>query len=710
MPYNYVDTDLDENLLCCICRTPFDEPVTTRTCFHTFCQECILQALSVSAHCPIDRSPLSIELLGQADPIVRHLVEELTVRCPYLDAGCEYIGERHLLRSHLKLQCLYVQVPGPCSEEGCERAVARKDGLDGETFVHQEPDPESNDTQTITCECCGEDLSQVAAMKDHLASSCPEKTIPCGQAENGCTWKGRRLSLEAHTDNCPYESIKGFFSIHSTKMAQLSRDNERLRLRTDELEGIIRILRQELEWTKIALGPWYRPVYPERPPITANYTQSPNVEGAGAGPGPNRVGLLESMTQTAGNTAHPEFGVESGPTETLGSFDPFSFINRTQNEVSNIRATNNALTAPTVIDTESNPNISTHTSNSPVEFRDSHDLGGNPIPGSGSFNGLESIQSVIGSELSPETSNLQSAATMQPTAPIFDHFRVENRVGFEDGSSSQLSGWQHALPPDSMPSNPSPGIYSPNQPPISGSIHSHLASLPSVPWNRPQFTPSINRHIVAPLNLSTTVEGSLVGLRESLVTLSEALESQGRRLDLALATEGLRASEEVGSLKAIVQGLRMQVHAIMMDRNALVTGRIGGIHNTPSNIGARPQQSPGLGTAVGGEDPNKSPGLRAPEENRPSSPGGPRFAEGCYGNGGLWGFPLQQPVLPGVTIPMMGPNFLIGPPSHPSLRFNHIHQGGVAGGGVLPLGGSPMGVLSPHHLYMSPTAGSGPKL
>ena len=50
-----------------------------------------------------------------------------------------------------------------------------------------------------------------------------------------------------------------------------------------------------------------------------------------------------------------------------------------------------------------------------------------------------------------------------------------------------------------------------------------------------------------------------MGLRESLVTLSEALESQGRRSELALATEGLRVSEEVGSLKAIIQGLRMQV-------------------------------------------------------------------------------------------------------------------------------------------------------
>jgi len=167
-------------------------------------------------------------------------------------------------------------------------------------------------------------------------------------------------------------------------------------------------------------------------------------------------------------------------------------------------------------------------------------------------------------------------------------------------------------------------------------------------------------------------------------------------------TEGLRASEEVGSLKAIVQGLRMQVHAIMMDRNTLVTGRIGGVLNVPSNLGGRPQQPPGPGDMANGWDLNEDHGPRMSEE------GGPRFMEGHYGSGGLWGFPSQQPLPPGVAMPMMGPNFPIGPPPHPGVRFNHLGQGGVvAGGGVLPLGGLPMG---PHHMYMSPTAGSGPKL
>lgn len=148
-------------------------------------------------------------------------------------------------------------------------------------------------------------------------------------------------------------------------------------------------------------------------------------------------------------------------------------------------------------------------------------------------------------------------------------------------------------------------------------------------------------------------------------------------------------------------GVLAQVHAIMMDRNALVTGRIGG----------RPQQSPGPGGVANGEDSNEDHGFRLFEESGPSSTGGPRFMEGYYGNCGLWGFPSQQPLPPGVTMPIMGPNFPIGPPPHPGVRFGHISQGGaVAGGGVHPMGGLPMGPLPSHHLYMSPTAGSGPKL
>ncbi|KAF8331112.1 uncharacterized protein EI90DRAFT_2920692 [Cantharellus anzutake] len=65
---------------------------------------------------------------------------------------------------------------------------------------------------------------------------------------------------------------------------------------------------------------------------------------------------------------------------------------------------------------------------------------------------------------------------------------------------------------------------------------------------------------VAPIDLTTSLEGCLTSLRNSIVNIATALDSQERRQDIALATETLRMHEEVASLRAIVQGLRMQVH------------------------------------------------------------------------------------------------------------------------------------------------------
>jgi len=85
---------------------------------------------------------------------------------------------------------------------------------------------------------------------------------------------------------------------------------------------------------------------------------------------------------------------------------------------------------------------------------------------------------------------------------------------------------------------------------------------------------------IAPLDVENTVEGTLAGLRESVVGLAGAIDAVGRRGEMALANETLRLGEESMSLRAQIHGLRMQVHGILMERNAIAEGlRFG-----PSNI------------------------------------------------------------------------------------------------------------------------------
>jgi hypothetical protein len=80
---------------------------------------------------------------------------------------------------------------------------------------------------------------------------------------------------------------------------------------------------------------------------------------------------------------------------------------------------------------------------------------------------------------------------------------------------------------------------------VIGSFHSHHAYTQSP--------------MIAPLNLSTTLEGSLHGLRESVVGLAASVDSMGRRHEMALTNETARMAEEVGGLRAGLHGLRMQV-------------------------------------------------------------------------------------------------------------------------------------------------------
>lgn len=64
---------------------------------------------------------------------------------------------------------------------------------------------------------------------------------------------------------------------------------------------------------------------------------------------------------------------------------------------------------------------------------------------------------------------------------------------------------------------------------------------------------------VAPLNLSTSLEGTLVGLRDSVTAVAASVDSLARRNDIALTNENMRINEELGSLKYAVHGIRLQV-------------------------------------------------------------------------------------------------------------------------------------------------------
>ena len=72
------------------------------------------------------------------------MVDELIVECINSSAGCKHTCQRQLLSSHLRDTCEYVQVP--CSEEGCDKLVYRKNlGKHTHDCIHK----------ILNCDACG---------------------------------------------------------------------------------------------------------------------------------------------------------------------------------------------------------------------------------------------------------------------------------------------------------------------------------------------------------------------------------------------------------------------------------------------------------------------------------------------------------------------------------------------------------------------------
>ena len=301
-------------------------------------------------------------------------------------------------------------------------------------------------------------------LADHDAS-CMDRVIACTHEDNGCPWTGpRRSLLDKHIPACPYAAIKGFFGRNHDRISALSQENILLRQKLEASDGMMQILRRELQAVKTALGPWYRP--------DGSYTfwsQDLLTDG------------LSDSHLTDGSADTPAF--------------PYYPVGQ---------------------------------------------------PSSPSFN---------------------PAHSQSPTSPF-----------------ANLALY---FPPAFPSSNPS------NSNPSANPYHPHPTSVSGARGGPSTTTP------IAPLNLSTSLAGTLAGLHSTLSTLAASHDALARLTELALATETARTAEELGALRAVVNGLRMHVHAIMMDRNALFAGTDAGSATSGTGTGA------GAGMSAAGWPPQR---------------------------------------------------------------------------------------------------------
>jgi hypothetical protein len=221
------------------------------------------------------------------------MVDELTVECLNREAGCEFTCQRQLLAAHLRDDCLFTEEQ--CPDPECSRKALRKDilgdnplcphrlvvcdscatemeavelGVSNLTlipgfpfflfFIRSQAHMQACSMETTRCPSCNLEHSHSETAAH--AEVCPAAIVACEQAAYGCDWTGVRLALrETHIRNCPYVALRGFFCISDAKAGALRAENARLRARLDSVEGMLAVMRHELQAVKGALGPWYRP-------------------------------------------------------------------------------------------------------------------------------------------------------------------------------------------------------------------------------------------------------------------------------------------------------------------------------------------------------------------------------------------------------------------------------------------------------------------
>lgn len=274
------------------------------------------------------------------------------------------------------------------------------------------------------CSFCFEEFPR--SQSQAHAATCLDYEIPCTQANNGCSWTGPRHQLsDEHVLSCPYEAIKGFFSINSAQISSLNTENAALRQKVYALESVVQTMRRDIQTFTNVLGPWYRShIQSQTPPITPSSINAFD-HLFSAPPGPSS----SSSSRTTTNQAQPSLSADHGE-----------------------------LTAHNDIDA-----------------------------------------------LAP-------------------YFPLPHEHAFQESHNYPRSRRSFS------------GIVDP---------HSSQRTLPLTP--------------VAPLNLSTSLEGSLSSLRDSIAAVSTSVDSLARRNDIALTNESMRLNEELGSLKYAVHGIRLQV-------------------------------------------------------------------------------------------------------------------------------------------------------
>ena len=152
-------TTVNRNFICLICFNVLKDPVLCPKNQHCFCRGCITKHLENAKRCPTCADDLTVNTLIEAPRMIKDILNELNIRCIYIDRGCQEILQLQHLDSH-EDTCGFT--PAVCTNQGCGATVNQRD------LIHHES--EVCEFRKLKCHSCEETTKTLADIQKRMTN------------------------------------------------------------------------------------------------------------------------------------------------------------------------------------------------------------------------------------------------------------------------------------------------------------------------------------------------------------------------------------------------------------------------------------------------------------------------------------------------------------------------------------------------------------
>ncbi len=228
-------TKVNQNFICTICFNVLKDPVLCPRNHHCFCRACITKHLENSQRCPTCADKLTVETLAEPQRTIKDYLNELHIRCVYIDRGCQEIVQVQHLERH-EATCGFT--PAVCTNQGCGATLNQRD------LIHHES--EVCEFRKLKCHSCREMTRTLAAMEKRMANV--EKNMAANMAKIDTV-----VTMETYMMNTQATVATNVENIE-TQMANSERKMERkMERNTADMEGKLEAVNREVTGLKTAL-------------------------------------------------------------------------------------------------------------------------------------------------------------------------------------------------------------------------------------------------------------------------------------------------------------------------------------------------------------------------------------------------------------------------------------------------------------------------